>query len=156
MKTRDELMTVLDMVCDDVRESTIGAAEVAERLVVVTSGDGTVEHAAGASAHGEGDVVAFVNDSGVPFVEQADDLIGKVSGLRPEAVLLAGTALIGRSDTGFRRVLAVQLFSVVHRVRITRIAPVDETDGVIAAVGSWKDVKPGPTVWAERILDVLD
>lgn len=153
MKSRAELLQVLDDVCADVRENAIGETEVAERLVVVASSPGAVEHATGTEAYSVGNVVAFVNDSGVPFVEQSDDLISKVSGLHPEAVLLGGTALVGRAGTNFQKVLAAQLFSAVHGIRITRIAPVEETDGVISSVAAWRDVKPGPTVWVERLLE---
>jgi hypothetical protein len=127
---------------------------VAERLVVVASGDGAVDHSAGISAYHEGKVVAYVNDSGVPFVEQSDDLIDQVAGLRPEAVLLAGSAVTGRPGAAFRKVLAVQLFSVIHGIRLARVAPVEEANGVISAVAPWKDVKAGPTVWAERLLEL--
>jgi hypothetical protein len=153
VKSRAELLQVLDDVCADVLENAIGEAEVAERLVVVASSPGAIEHASGTEAYGGGNVVAFVNDSGVPFVEQSDDLIGKVSGLNPEAVLLGGSALVGRAGASFRKVLAVQLFSAVHGLRITRIAPVEESDGVISSVAAWRDVKPGPPVWVEQLLE---
>lgn len=152
MRTRDELLAILDGVCADVLENALGVAEVAERLVVVVSGEGSVDHATGDSAYREGEVVAFVNDSGVPFVEQADDLIEKVAGLHPDAVLLGGTALIGRSGAPFQKVLAVQLFAATPDLRVTRIAQVEEASGVISAVAPWRDVKPGPVVWAERLL----
>lgn len=64
-----ELLQVLDDVCADVLENAIGEAEVAERLVVVASGSGTAEHATYTEPYSGGNVVAFVNDSGVPFVE---------------------------------------------------------------------------------------
>ncbi|WP_194906190.1 hypothetical protein [Catenulispora rubra] len=152
MKSRDELLQVLDGVCADVRDSAIGEEEVAERIVLVASSDGTVDAATGTSTHRAGDVVAFVNDSGVPFVEQSDDLISQVASLQPEAVLLAGSALTGRPGAAFQKVLAVQLFSVIYDIRMARIASVEETNGVISAVAPWKDVKAGPRVWAERLL----
>ncbi|WP_194927339.1 hypothetical protein [Catenulispora pinisilvae] len=154
MRSRDELLQILDGVCAEIRDSAIGDVEVAERLVVVASSEAAVDHSVGTSTYHEGNVVAFVNNSGVPFVEQSDDLIDQVAGLRPEAVLLAGSALTGRPGAIFRKVLAVQLFSVIHGIRLARIAPVEETNGVISAVAPWKDVKAGPAVWAERLLEL--
>jgi len=77
-----------------------------ERLVVVAGSGATVLDGDGVAVFQDGDMVAFVNDSGVPFVEQADQLVGQAAGLAPEAVLLGGTALTGRRDGAFRKVLA--------------------------------------------------
>ena len=60
-------------------------------------------------------MIAFVNDSGVPFVEQADQLIDRAVSLKPQAVLLAGSALTGRPGKGFRRILAVQCSALGRR-----------------------------------------
>lgn len=109
-------------------------------------------HASGVDTYGHDGVIAFINDSGVPFVEQADDLINQVKPLNPEAVLLAGSALTGRPGGTFRRILAVQLFSKVHDLRIARIAELEPVEGPVEAVGPWKNVRPGPPTWAERAL----
>ncbi|MEV5576620.1 hypothetical protein AB0L06_41885 [Spirillospora sp. NPDC052269] len=143
---------VLDEVCAEVAAAALGSDEVAERLIVVTKRRASIPHAAGLDVYESGGTLAFVNSSGAPFVEQADHLIRRLAPLEPEAVLLAGSALTGRPGGQFRRVLAVQLFSRVDALRMARIAQVEPSQGAVETILPWKDVKPGPPVWAERIL----
>lgn len=152
MRTRDQLLEIMDGVCADVRSGATGADEVPERLIVVASGAGAVERRGGIETFGDGGVVAFVNDSGVPLVEQADQLAYKTARLKPEAVLLGGTAITGRAGGAFRRVLAVQLFSAHHGLRIARVADVEPPEGAILTAGPWRATQAGPRVWAEDLL----
>ena len=143
----------MDIVCADVQDHAVGAVEVPERLVVVTDSFAEVRHATGTSVYEDGGIVAFVNDSGVPFVEQSDELVARAVEMRPVAVLLGGSAVLGRAGGSFRKVLAVQLFSTELGIRATRIAPLDvAADGVIGEVAPWREVKAGPPMWAEKIL----
>lgn len=153
VRTHDDLLEIMEGVCADVQSSAVGASEVAERLVLVTESGAAVRHEGGETIYDSGGVIAFVNDSGVPFVEQGPDFMSRTKDLHPTAVLLGGSALTGRPGSGFRKVLAVQLFSVEHDIRMTRIAPVDKVDGAISSVGQWRDVKTGPPMWAEKLLE---
>jgi hypothetical protein len=118
MRSREELLKIMDMVCADVHDHAVGAKEVAERLVVVASGTSSVPHAEGLEVFEGGGVIGFVNDTGVPFSEQSEELIARAAELKPEAVLLAGSALTGRPGGAFRRILAVQLAALADsRVR---------------------------------------
>lgn len=153
MSSPERWTAVFDGVCAEIAAGALGADEVAERLVIVAEHQASVPHAAGLDVYESGGTLAFVNNSGVPFVEQADQLITKLSPLAPEAVLLAGSALTGRPGGRFRRVLAVQLFSRLDGLRAAKIAEVEPAQGTIKTVGPWKDVRPGPPVWAEQILD---
>ncbi|SEG94140.1 hypothetical protein SAMN04489712_14321 [Thermomonospora echinospora] len=152
MRSREQLLEVMDRVCADVRDKAVNAAEVPERLVVVAGGTGSVAHPEGVDVYEGGGVIAFVNDSGVPFVEQAEQLIAKAVTLKPEAVLLGGSALIGRPGGAYRRILAVQLFSELHGIRMARVADVDPSKGPIRSVAPWREAKAGPPMWAEEIL----
>ena len=153
MRPRAELLEIMDMVCADVREQAVGSVEVPERLVVVSDSTAEVRHATGTTLYEDGGVIAFVNNSGVPFVEQSDELVAQATKMSPVAVLLGGTAVSGRPGGTFRKVLAVQLFSVLHGIRTARVAPVDtDAGGVISNVEAWREVSAGPRMWAEQIL----
>lgn len=153
MRSREELYRIMDLVCADVRDHAVGAIEVAERLVVVTDTTAEVQHSAGTARYEDGGVIAFVNDSGVPFVEQSDELVARAVEMKPVAVLLGGSGVIGRPGGSFRKVLAVQLFSTEYGIRTTRIAPLEvDAEGFIREVQPWQQVKAGPSMWAEKIL----
>lgn len=152
MRSREELLEVLHRVCTDVSEEAMNASEVSERLIAVTSETSSVAHREGLDIYEGGGVVAFVNNSGVPFVEQSEQLVARVAALKPEAVLLGGSALIGRPGGSFKRVLAVQLFSTRLGIRTARIADVPPSQGAIESVGAWRETQAGPPVWAEEAL----
>jgi hypothetical protein len=140
------------MVCADVRDQAANAQDVPEHLIVVTADTTSMAHTGGLDIFEDGGVIAFVNDSGIPFIEQADSLTTKAAALKPEAVLLGGSAITGPPGGTFRRILAVQLFSKHHAIRTARIADVDPPNGTIHSVGPWREVKAGPPMWAEEIL----
>lgn len=152
MRSYEELLEVLDRVCADVAAEAPTATEVPERLIVVASDTVSVAHGGGIDLFQDGGVIAFVNDSGVPFVEQSERLVARAARLRPEAVLLAGSAIMGRPGGTFRRILAVQLFSPLHGIRTARTAELTPAQGVIESVGPWRESKAGPPIWAEKIL----
>jgi hypothetical protein len=152
MRSREQLAEILEQVCSDVRDRAVNAVEVPERLVVVADQTVPVAHGAGVDIYEDGGVIAFVNDSGVPFVEHAEQLTSRAAKLKPEAVLLGGSAITGRPGEGYRRILAVQMFSVQHRIRTARIADVEPANGPIRSVGPWRETKAGPPVWVEEIL----
>ncbi|MFC4912300.1 hypothetical protein [Actinomadura gamaensis] len=153
MSSREHLVAVLDGVCLEVGRATLGNEEVAERLILITDRQTSLPHSAGLDVYDNGGTIAFVNNSGVPFVEQSDDLIRRVAPLRPQAVLLAGSALTGRPGGQYRRVLAVQMFSPLDALRAGRVAEVEPARGLIEKVLPWRNVKAGPPVWAEQILN---
>ncbi|KAB2340874.1 hypothetical protein [Actinomadura rudentiformis] len=156
MRSREQLLEIMDRVCADVHGLALNAVEVPERLVVVAGAVASVVHDQGIDVFGDGGVVAFVNDSGVPFVEQSEQLITTARRMKPEAVLLGGSALAGRPGGSFRRILAVQMFSLAYEIRMARVAEVQPAQGPIRSVGEWRDAKAGPTAWAEEILERAD
>ncbi|RAY10736.1 hypothetical protein DPM19_33595 [Actinomadura craniellae] len=152
MRPRERLLEVMDRVCADVRDKAVDSTEVPERLVVVAGDTASVVHPEGIDVYEDGGVLAFVNDSGVPFAEQTEQLIAKAVTLKPEAVLLGGSALTGRLGGAYRRILAVQLFSARYGIRTAKIADVEPAEGIIRSVGPWREAKAGPSSWAEEIL----
>ncbi|WP_433418739.1 hypothetical protein ACQP1V_03525 [Microtetraspora malaysiensis] len=151
MRSLDELFAIAEGLRTDISNEAVGQAEVPERLVVVSDGTAAVLHSEGLETYESG-VIAFVNDSGVPFVEQADHLIDRAASLKPQAVLLAGSALVGRPEKGFRRILAVQMFSGRPEIRTAWVSEITDDDGLINSVGPWRETKAGPPIWAEEIL----
>lgn len=134
------------------RARAVNAIEVPERLVVVADETVSVAHGAGVDIYEHGGVIVLVNDSGVPFVEQAGELTSKAASLKPEAVLLAGSAIMGRPGGKYHRILAVQLFSGLHGIRTARVADVDPPNGPIRSIGLWREAKAGPPIWIEKLL----
>ncbi|MCP2364190.1 hypothetical protein HD597_011210 [Nonomuraea thailandensis] len=152
MKSLDELLAIAQGLRTDIANEAVGNAEVAERLVVVSDGTASVLHSKGLETYEGGGVIAFVNDSGIPFVEQADQLIDQAASLKPQAVLLGGSALTGRPGKGFRRILAVQMFCVRPEIRTAWISEVTDDKRLISSVGPWRESKAGPRIWVEEIL----
>ncbi|MGW4797346.1 hypothetical protein ACWEPC_33500 [Nonomuraea sp. NPDC004297] len=152
MKSLDELLTVARGLRTDIANEAVGHAEVSERLIVVSEGMASVLHSEGLETYKRGGVIAFVNDSGIPFVEQADQLIDQAASLKPQAVLLAGSALTGRPGKAFHRILAMQMFCARPKIRTAWISEITDDKGLISSVGPWRETKAGPPMWAEEIL----
>jgi hypothetical protein len=155
MRSPEQLAGIMDFVCADVSRRALGEPEVAETLIVVANKTATVGHAGGLDVFEDGGVIAFVNNSGVPFVEQTEDLIARAAKLEPEAVLLGGSALTGRPGGAYRRVLAVQMFSARLNLRRVKVAKVEPSRGPIESIGAWTETRPGPPVWAEKVFDQI-
>ncbi|WP_127936636.1 hypothetical protein [Nonomuraea polychroma] len=101
VKSLGEPLAVAQGLRTDIANEAVGNSEVSERLAVVSDGTASVLNSEGLETYEGGGVIAFVNDSGIPFVAQADQLIDEAASLKPQAVLLAGSALIGRPGKGF-------------------------------------------------------
>ncbi|WP_346101472.1 hypothetical protein [Nonomuraea maheshkhaliensis] len=151
-----ELLAVANSVRTDITHAATGNGEVAERLVVVSDGAIAVPYADGIQTYRNGGVIAFINDSGIPFAEQAEQFVELASSMNPQAVLLGGSALTGNLGSGLRRVLAVQLFAARPRIRQAWFADITDARGLIISVSPWREAKAGPPIWAEQILSRAD